>query len=419
MKVGDRIAIKAMFTRKHDLPFDNRGHTVSAMTIKATGTVVKNHGDGRSVEVMWDAAPQNTRNWYFYTYQPTIWHLKKERELAQHLIRFVFYGEPQDYGYFTKVWYDEPATISIPPDEAAQSTEATAPYGITDMLDEGIFLSEDEIELALRRLRSKKNLILQGAPGVGKTFVARRLAYALMGTADESRITAVQFHPSYSYEDFVRGYRPTGEAGQFALSDGPLIRLCTSADQDPGHSYVLLIDEINRANLSQVFGELFLLLEGDKRGKQHGVIPLYPDSKNERLFVPENVYVIGTMNIADRSLALVDFALRRRFAFFDLEPRFADPSYGNWLKQRGMSDSLRQKVVTRLSALNTRIGKDSRLGPAFRIGHSFFCPTGKDLSSLDEHWYIEIVKTEILPLLGEYWFDAPEEVEAARNELLS
>ena len=416
MKVGDRIAIKAMSTQKHNLPFENHGKTVSVMTIKATGTIVKNHGNGRSVEVNWDPGPPQARSWYFYTYQRTIWHLKKDEEWAQQLIRFTFHGEPQDYAYFISRWWDEPELIS---EKEGEIRKAVVPYGGADMIDDGVFLSSQEIDLVIRRIRTKKNLILQGAPGVGKTFIARRLAYALMGEVDDQRIAAVQFHPSYSYEDFIRGYRPTTEAGQFILADGPLIRLCNSADQDPDRPYVLLIDEINRANLSQVFGELFMLMESDKRGRRNAVLPLYSRSPEERIFVPANLYLIGTMNIADRSLALVDFALRRRFAFFDLEPRFGDPVFRNWLKQRGMADALCQRIINRMSALNTRIEKDSRLGPAFRVGHSFFCPTGKDLSGLDEHWYAEIIKTEVLPLLGEYWFDSPDDVETAKNELLA
>lgn len=416
IKVGDRIAIKSSFTRKNDLPFDNRGKTVSGMAIKATGTVVKNPGDGRTVEVSWDTPLPEPRCWYFHTHRSTISKLRKDNEDAERLIRFAFYNEPQDYDFFLRRLWDEPGPAS---DSLGELSENLTPYSITDMLDDGVFLSEQDIELALRRLRAKKNLILQGAPGVGKTFVAKRLAYALMGVVDDQRIAAVQFHPSYSYEDFIRGYRPTHEAGQFALTDGPLLHLCDSADKDPDRPYILLVDEINRANLSQVFGEFFMLLESDKRGKRHAVLPLYRSSPEERIYVPENLYLIGTMNIADRSLALVDFALRRRFAFFDLEPRFSDQVFRNWLKERGMVDALCQRIVTRMSALNTRIEKDSRLGPAFRIGHSFFCPTGKDLSGLDGNWYAEIIKTEILPLLSEYWFDSPDEVNAAKSDLLA
>jgi len=185
------------------------------------------------------------------------------------LIRFAFYGEPQDYEFFIRSWWDD-ATVSESLGEVADSL---TPYGVADMLDEGVFLAAQEVEFALRRLRAKRNLILQGAPGVGKTFIAKRLAYALMGAVDDRRVAVVQFHPSYSYEDFIRGYRPTSQAGQFVLVDGPFLRHCHSADQDPDRPYVVLVDEINRANLSQVFGELFMLLESDKRGKGYVSLP--------------------------------------------------------------------------------------------------------------------------------------------------
>ncbi|MEZ4315471.1 MAG: hypothetical protein R3F14_46225 [Polyangiaceae bacterium] len=160
-----------------------------------------------------------------------------------------------------------------------------------------------------------------------------------------------------------------------------------------------------------------MLLEADKRGRKNAVAPLYPRG-DEPFFVPENVYVIGTMNIADRSLALVDFALRRRFAFLTLEPRFSDPSYRRWLRDRAMPEALSQLVIQRLSALNERIAADSQLGPAYRLGHSFFCPRGDDFSQLDIEWYREIVATEIVPLLEEYWYDAPEKARAAEQDLL-
>lgn len=414
MRPGDRIAIKASATQLKDLPFENNGKSVSKMIIKARGTVVRNHGDGRSVEVEWE--PQAAwRHWYFYTGRPTVWQLRKDEEMSRMLTRFVFFDVPQDYAYFTKRWWE-----SIIPDGAGGGAvpEITEPYGVEDVLAEGVFLGADEVELALRRLRAKRLLVLQGAPGVGKTFVARKLAYALMETRDDQRIETLQFHPSFSYEDFVRGYRPTGEAGKFELKDGPFLRVCDLARQDE-RPHVLIIDEINRGHLSQVFGELFMLLEADKRGPKHAVTPLYRRHDNEKFYVPENVFVISTMNIADRSLALVDFALRRRFAFITLEPRFGDVAFRKWLTDRKLPESVLQLIVQRLSALNERIAGDGQLGPAFRVGHSFFCPRGEDFSSLGAEWFKEIVHTELAPLLEEYWYDAPEKARLAKEALLA
>lgn len=269
----------------------------------------------------------------------------------------------------------------------------------------------------MRRLTLKKNLLLQGAPGVGKTFVARRLAYALMEAKDDSRIAMVQFHPSFTYEDMVRGYRPAGASGKFDLVDGPFLQLRQRAEGDPDRDYVLIVDEINRGNVSQVFGELIMLIEADKRGKDNWVVPVYRRTEGETLHVPANLYVIGTMNIADRSLALVDYALRRRFAFVTLTPRYSDPMYRKWLEERGMVPGLSQLIIERMTALNQQISEDSQLGEAFCVGHSFFCPSGKDFSALDEQWYREIVETEIKPLLGEYWYDDPAKAKSAFEKL--
>ncbi|WAS96409.1 AAA family ATPase [Nannocystis punicea] len=419
MRPGDRIVIKASTVQNRDLPFDARGHSVSKMILKAVGTVVANRGDGRIVEVEWTPLDP-PRAWYFYTSLRTLWRLRKKSTLAQRLIRFVSHGEAQDFDYFTNRWWG-PGVAAVAPATGAADVEPTPaipPYGAADLKREGVFLTEEEVHVALRRLRAKKNLVLQGAPGTGKTFVARKLAYMLMAERDPSRVTTVQFHPSTSYEDFVRGYRPTDQAGQFLLRDGPFLELCARARTDE-RPHVLILDEINRGNLAQIFGELLMLLEHDKRGKEQAVTPLYRRSPDERLEVPENVYVIGTMNLADRSLALVDFALRRRFAFVMLEPRFAAPEYAAWLRERGMNPRLIQRIVARMGALNRTIAEDARLGPSLCIGHSFFCPTGQDFSELDEAWYREIVETEVAPMLEEYWHDDRGKAHHAREALLA
>ena len=406
MKVGDRIAIKAATTQKTDLPFDNSGKTISKLIIKATGTIVKNRDDGRTVEVEWDKK-KDDRAWYFYTGRATVWHLKKSEDYAQRLIRFTFEGEPQDYDFFLKEWNTSTKAAALDPKA----------YAIEDAIAEGVFLSKIEIEQILLRLSAKKNLILQGAPGVGKTFIARKLAYALMEARDDNRITSLQFHPSYSYDDFVRGYRPTKDAGRFELVDGPFLAACEHANEDPDRPHVLLIDEINRGNTSHIFGELIMLLEADKRSAKHAVTPLYRRKPEEHLAVPENLYVIGTMNIADRSLALVDYALRRRFAFVTLESKYGATVFDKWLRDRQMSEALRNRIIERMTRLNALIAEDSQLGRHFQIGHSFFCPRGDNFSELGMEWFSEIVETEIVPLLGEYWYDAPEKVASAAAQL--
>ena len=294
--------------------------------------------------------------------------------------------------------------------------EISEPVSMDEILD-SIFLSREKIENIVDLLTRKKNIVLQGPPGVGKTFISKRLAYSLMGAKDNSRVETVQFHQNYSYEDFVQGYRPS-DAG-FELKNGLFHQFCIRAQQDPDRPYVFIIDEINRGNLSKIFGELMMLIEADKRGEAWQISLTYSKDLNEKFYVPDNVHIIGLMNTADRSLSLVDYALRRRFAFIDLNPEFDSEGFSRFLSQQGASDAMITKIIARMDSLNIRISEDmANLGPGFCIGHSFFCsPASNDV--YDDAWFEEIIRYEIQPLLQEYWFDDPQAVEKAVDELLA
>lgn len=274
-----------------------------------------------------------------------------------------------------------------------------------------LFVDEQQFRRILASLALRKNLILQGPPGVGKTFMARRLAWCLQGYKDSSRIQLVQFHQSYSYEDFVQGYRPTEEGG-FKLRNGVFYQFCKRAEQEPNKRFVFIIDEINRGNLSRIFGELLMLIESDKRGKGYEVV-LANSQDEERFSVPENVYVLGLMNTADRSLAMVDYALRRRFAFETLNPAFESRKFREYLLEADVERDLIDLIVERFSDLNSSIREDTDLGPGFQIGHSFFVPE----ESADEEWYATVIETQIAPLLHEYWFDRPDHVNGLIDQL--
>jgi len=290
------------------------------------------------------------------------------------------------------------------------------PYSLDEALQD-LFLSADQFGEIQNALGRKMNVILEGPPGVGKTFVAKRLAWRLIGFRDNERVQMVQFHQSYAYEDFVQGWRPT-ESGGFELRNGPFYEFCRQAAGDPDHRYVFIIDEINRANLSKVFGELMMLIEPDKRGPEFAIPLTYSRDGSDTFFVPDNLYVIGLMNTADRSLALVDYALRRRFTFIRLEPAFGTDSFSNFLLEAGAEEDLVDKIVTRMTDLNGRIREDRKnLGQGFEVGHSFFCPQEGD-DNLDDAWYASIVRTEIEPLLSEYWFDRSDMVDEMTALLL-
>jgi len=420
MNVGDKIAIKSSFTQKNGLPFDNRNKTTSCLRIKAIGTIVANRGDGQLIEVEWEPDFEE-KDWYFYTSRFTIWHLRdydrpEWQKAVDQLIDFVWYGKDQDYDYFIELLGGEKEGKKV---DDISEISPNPPYSIDDIVASGVFLSKEELEQILEKLNDKKSIIIQGPPGVGKTFIAQKLAYALMQEKADDRLEFVQFHQSYSYDDFIRGYRPAEEAGLFKLQNGIFFEFCEKAKNDPDREYVFIIDEINRGNLSQILGEVLMLIERDKRGKDFSVPLVYRKEGESRFYVPANLYLIGLMNLADRSLAMVDYALRRRFGFITLLPQFESDIYRHWLTERSMNPDLINLIINKLSALNRIIYNDPMLGENYQIGHSYFCPRGDDFSGLDEEWYESIVRTEIIPLLKEYWFDNQSKVDDAIKSLLS
>lgn len=329
----------------------------------------------------------------------------QELKACPELQKMEFFQNPNgSFFKLTKEEYDFIMDI-IRDENPLPLLDENPPYTKKDFLSE-VYMTEEKYDRLAGVLCNKMNVILQGAPGVGKTFAAKRLAYSLMGEKDDNRIEFVQFHQNYTYEDFMMGYKPVGDS--FELKHGVFYRFCKKAENQPDKKYFFIIDEINRGNLSKIFGELLMLIEKDYRGKKatlaYNGIPFS---------VPENLYIIGMMNTADRSLAMIDYALRRRFSFFEIDPGFGSEGFRAY--QKSLKNENFDELVSRIVELNEAIMRDKSLGKGFCIGHSYFC--GRTKENCTKEWMQSVVDYDILPMLSEYWFDDDSKVQRWENIL--
>lgn len=366
--------------------------------VKGLYEVVQNYQDGKRLDLK--IINNNQRIWYHDTYPNNFSYFPYTNWKNTMFIDFLLEGKKQDmqlylekYGKFKDIIEKEVF------DETGDETKS--------FYTDDLFMDSQEIQELTTLILKKKNVILQGAPGVGKTFSAKRLAYSILGAIDDSKVAQIQFHQSYSYEDLVMGYRPTEDG--FELKNGPFYDFCKIAAEDLENEYFFIIDEINRGNISKIFGELLMLIESDKRGENNSIELIYTD---EPFYVPKNLHIIGMMNTADRSLAMIDYAFRRRFAFYELKPAFDNEKFKLMLSNT--SNYKLKQLVELLKDLNKEIIHDESLGKGFAIGHSYVTKN----NIVEDAEVLSIIKYEILPLLEEYWFDEEDKYNKWSNKLM-
>ena len=282
-------------------------------------------------------------------------------------------------------------------------------YELNNVIVNGCFIDESTLANYLLQLKQKKNIILQGPPGTGKTWLAQQLAKIIVQYPNQQNIQNVQFHPNYSYEDLIRGWRPRSD-GKLELVDGPFLAMINLAKMYPKQNFVFIFDEINRGDPSVIFGEMLTLLENSKRSEQYALSLTYRKHELERVYIPNNLYIIGTMNTADKSLNHMDFAFRRRFSFFNLKPMLNE-AWSSWLNEKlDIELTVIEKIRSFVDELNQQIEKKN--GVAYMLGHSFFVPVEKVGDTAEQIlWMQNVVENEIKPLLAEYWYDDIEKVQ--------
>lgn len=275
---------------------------------------------------------------------------------------------------------------------------------------EDLFLDESFIKEIVRVLKRKNALIFRGVPGVGKTFVIKDIIRNSFDNIGEEGIEMIQFHQNYSYEEFVEGLRPQMDGG-FNIEKGIFYTISEKAKENPEMNYFLVIDEINRGNMSKIFGELLMLIEKDKRDETFVKLPYSKEDFN----VPSNLYIIGTMNTADRSLAIVDYGMRRRFPFITLEPAYGTDKFNQYLEDKmGMNSAFISSLNEKMIQINKII--EDRLGEDFRIGHSYFIEARENIGKIDE-WFEEVAKYEIMPIIEEYFYEDAHSIKEIENIL--